>query len=761
MKTNPRKFLKVSLLLIALAMSLAILSACNTTYNTLASQYFEGNCVTKGYTRYYKANGTYFDRVDLEYGPHTYDDGTVIAPTCTTDGERKFICEVCGHEHIVPIEKLGHNYIRINHLAATCIEEGRDDFVCGRCYDEHSEVLAKIDHDFEEIIIKEPTCTEKGSKKLVCRYCNLTETVEIDFSHNYEETIIIQATCTEKGLKRLVCQTCSDTQVEEIDMLPHTLAREEFDGEAHWSVCAVCGNTYDYAEHSNDITEFAATCVDYAYTHIQCRNCNYYRDIIDDNSLLPHSYEAYTCLTCQRDRMLDYKAEFDSKGANASNLIDIKSEEMLVCFYDYLIAYEITEPKYIKTSSYTTVSSDQDSVSAFLTSVRRKTTATNWSVKTMYVSKGNEVAYFYMNAYNADNFVFDEAASYTPDQYPEQYKNLNCIQYTSYQFENNTPRPAFFDDFAYKTRRNEMSVSSSDQLFFAFEHGYKPVAIYNTPAYTMLNKAKTVARRIMNDGMTELEKIRAIYSYLVSDIGYDYAIVELTSGADSAIHYAKCSSYYLEGVFDYGLAVCDGISKAFCVLAGLEDIKCVRVTSENHAWNKVYIDVNGDGQKAWFGTDATWGNKAIIYNGQKREYMSVEDFLFTDTQKVNKGQIGRNYVDTNSDAATEENPFAYFYFNKAENATCDYVITSNVELYALIDYLKTNITGYIRAEIVTVNIFIVTTYWTIENITNNLYRELHNKWIMAGTNTAISVGKNEITYGEVTGYSVSLLIPNL
>ena len=65
----------------------------------------------------------------------------------------------------------------------------------------------------------------------------------------------------------------------------------------------------------------------------------------------------------------------------------------------------------------------------------------------------------------------------------------------------------------------------------------------------------------MDDTMTDLQKVKAIYSYLVSNVAYDYGIVNLTSA--NRLAFSKCSSYYMEGVFDYGVAVCDGILRAY------------------------------------------------------------------------------------------------------------------------------------------------------------------------------------------------------
>ena len=64
---NFSNILKVSFLIIAFAISLAILSACNS--NPIPSEHFNGNCITKGFTRYYMPNGGYIDRKDKDTTP--------------------------------------------------------------------------------------------------------------------------------------------------------------------------------------------------------------------------------------------------------------------------------------------------------------------------------------------------------------------------------------------------------------------------------------------------------------------------------------------------------------------------------------------------------------------------------------------------------------------------------------------------------------------------------------------------------------------
>lgn len=716
MKKNCIKVLKVSFLIIATAIILAILSACNST--PLENEHFEGNCIKKGFTRYYMPNGSYVDREDKDFGAHSYDEGTLISErTCTQDEVTKFVCTVCKDEKFESVAKFGHDYKVIATLDPTCTDDGKKDFECSRCKDAYSEKLQKLGHDYAETVTKQPTCTEAGSKDLRCK-------------------------------------RCGDEDTATIDMLSHTPKGDvEHDETSHWFICANC-NEVCGEPHKFTVKNCPSTCIEYAYDRHACTVCEYFYDVEDRTvPFKAHSYEAYTCNHCQRDNLLDYKSEFDSRGSDSDNLINIRNENMFICFYDYLLAYQVTEKKYVELTYKTLYSGN--SISNYITEIRRKGTATNWNVDVSSSSANfsGEVLYLIMNASDSGNFQYSQVATYTPSSYDEK----TCKQYNSYQFERESnKRENTFDDFMYKTRRNSMTVSSSDQLFYAFEHGYLPDPVVNSPADSMLKKAKSVARRIMDDSMDDVAKLRAIFSYLVREIDYDYGIVELTS--NKSVNFAKCSSYYLEGVFNYSIAVCDGISKALCVLAGIEDIKCVRVTSVNHAWNKVFIDPDGDGTKSWYGMDATWGNQAVSNEGGlSGEYLSVEDFLFTDAHKTNRGQQGLNYVTTNSNATDDENPFKHFYFGNAQSESTDYVIASDSELTALVNHLKNNYGAYPKNNSVTLQMFIVSSYLKKEDAAKTINHKLNAVMISMSLNMGYVIDDRDLTYGGVTGYTVAII----
>lgn len=148
-------------------------------------------------------------------------------------------------------------------------------------------------------------------------------------------------------------------------------------------------------------------------------------------------------------------------------------------------------------------------------------------------------------------------------------------------------------------------VYNSEELWWAVEHGYRPVfAIENSEAEKIYGMARDVLRRIISNDMNEFEKALAIYEYVIGSVIYD----DDTSTDLDAIPSAENACYYLEGVFKYGKAVCDGKSKAFVLLCGIEGIAAVREFGygergdAGHAWN--YVRVDG----VWYCVDTTGGD---------------------------------------------------------------------------------------------------------------------------------------------------------
>ena len=194
------------------------------------------------------------------------------------------------------------------------------------------------------------------------------------------------------------------------------------------------------------------------------------------------------------------------------------------------------------------------------------------------------------------------------------------------------------------------SVKSSVELYLALEHGYKPYV--NATKYPELaalyENIKSVLRGILDEDMNEYQQALAIYQWLCTCVLYDHA--GLTEASTLYSNAAKSgatqeeidaynasygwSMYYMEGVFNNRLAVCNGIAAAYSAMCGIMGIPCHKLTGEAinssnskemHAWNEIYIG------GSWYVVDATWGSVTVSISGssQKYETLTYDYFLMT------------------------------------------------------------------------------------------------------------------------------------
>jgi hypothetical protein len=228
------------------------------------------------------------------------------------------------------------------------------------------------------------------------------------------------------------------------------------------------------------------------------------------------------------------------------------------------------------------------------------------------------------------------------------YQNANAAASPKY-----SKRAENYNAFKIDGNTNTISVSTSEQLWFAVEQGYKPIPVSSSKAEKYYNLAKKVLIDICCDEMDDYDKVISIYNYLSSEIYYDY---DVSSNTDDWKQY---SSYYLEGVFDAHLAACDGLSKAFVLLCGIEGISSIRAfgiytfnsTNYYHAYN--YVNIDGNYSLVCVSKSrikATINNAVyslISYNSifassnyfSKAYYMPYNDVTFSDIQILAYKQI--------------------------------------------------------------------------------------------------------------------------
>ena len=200
--------------------------------------------------------------------------------------------------------------------------------------------------------------------------------------------------------------------------------------------------------------------------------------------------------------------------------------------------------------------------------------------------------------------------------------------------------------------KETMSVSTSNMLYKAVAWGYKPVFMGSQAENLkqIYDNAKDALSYIVSDDMSEYEKVHAIYDYIIYNVRYDHdcanAEDKYVSGNLSLNEKMKYYGYYLEGIFLNKFykkdmhAVCDGKSKAFVLMCGIEGITAVRISGEassdgknfgGHAWNKVLLDLNGTGDKEWYFVDTTWGD----VGDDSKEFLSHAYFLLSDDEVKN------------------------------------------------------------------------------------------------------------------------------
>ena len=131
---------------------------------------------------------------------------------------------------------------------------------------------------------------------------------------------------------------------------------------------------------------------------------------------------------------------------------------------------------------------------------------------------------------------------------------------------------------------------------------------------------------------TELEKVRAIYSWICQNVRYNVEIYWPLSmrrpfkaePIDTTSEWKPADEMVAQKVLRRGVAVCDGYSRLFkvlCQYAGIDAVvlngyvrtnvdRAVNRFRSNHTWNAVRID------SAWYLVDATWGAGYMTYNDE-------------------------------------------------------------------------------------------------------------------------------------------------
>lgn len=393
----------------------------------------------------------------------------------------------------------------------------------------------------------------------------------------------------------------------------------------------------------------------------------------------------------EHDEAWYYASHFHDYGGYAQNRY-ITSKEELKNLILFVLENKIAEIKFY--AGYATPETVKKDVSEVRDCVEESGIIPGYSLET----SGNEFTIKF-------RFFADEAGlvpTVNSPEYdaPDGFSDAVQNTYSKPHYDNVKKTRNFYIDGVKET----MSVSTSNMLYKAVAWGYKPVFMGSQAENLkqIYDNAKDALSYIVSDEMSEYEKVHALYDYIIYNVRYDHdcanAEDKYVSKNLSLNEKMKYYGYYLEGIFLDKFykkdmhAVCDGKSKAFVLMCGIEGITAVRISGEassdgknfgGHAWNKVLLDLNGTGDKEWYFVDTTWGD----VGDDSKEFLSHAYFLLSDDEVKNTHveKTGHGYPKA-------EGKFDYFaHETYTSNGTeYNYVITNkNLAAQQMARALKT------------------------------------------------------------------------
>lgn len=341
----------------------------------------------------------------------------------------------------------------------------------------------------------------------------------------------------------------------------------------------------------------------------------------------------------EHDEAWYYASHFHDYGGYAQNRY-ITSKEELKNLILFVLENKIAEITFY--AGYSTPETVKKDVSDVRDCVEESGIIPGYSLET----SGNEFTIKFR--FFADEAGLIETVNSPEYDAPDGFMDAVQNTYSKPHYDNVKKTRNFYIDGVKET----MSVSTSNMLYKAVAWGYKPVFMGSQAENLkqIYDNAKDALSYIVSDEMSEYEKVHAIYDYIIYNVRYDHDCANAedayVSGNLSLNEKMKYYGYYLEGIFLDKFykkdmhAVCDGKSKAFVLMCGIEGITAVRISGEassdgknfgGHAWNKVLLDLNGTGDKEWYFVDTTWGD----VGDDSKEFLSHAYFLLSDDEVKN------------------------------------------------------------------------------------------------------------------------------
>jgi hypothetical protein len=144
---------------------------------------------------------------------------------------------------------------------------------------------------------------------------------------------------------------------------------------------------------------------------------------------------------------------------------------------------------------------------------------------------------------------------------------------------------------------DDMTLYDTAEILAAWHSG--DPSVLSDYDRTIYDKAGQVLEEVLTDGMSDYDREKAVYQWIVTHVSYDYDHYDpnVTLSPDSSTPYNPLVE---------GKGICLGFSVTFQLLMDMAQVECITVvgasyqSQEDHAWNMVRLD----GQ--WYCVDSTW-----------------------------------------------------------------------------------------------------------------------------------------------------------
>ena len=197
----------------------------------------------------------------------------------------------------------------------------------------------------------------------------------------------------------------------------------------------------------------------------------------------------------------------------------------------------------------------------------------------------------------------------TDNFYPKNKQELYNVFYTI--LNNGYNNFTFYCDDEYKSCEKDVSdlTNDNDQVLSYINNYVSPYNSYSSISVNINNLGRIsvdadiyllnsfitkLYKGLINDTMTDEQKIKTIHDYIINNAVYDKTWV--TTESANRIH--KSNTAY--GPLLEKIGLCGGYTDAMALFLDIMNIKNYKIASDNHVWNYVYIN------NSWKHLDLTW-----------------------------------------------------------------------------------------------------------------------------------------------------------